>query len=34
LDVASNMPGLYDAGEMAVIEELAKDRELMEYLQN
>jgi len=33
LDLASNMPGLYDAGEIAVIEELARDRELMEYLQ-
>ena len=33
LDLASNMPGLYDAGEMAVIEELARDRELLEYLQ-
>jgi hypothetical protein len=33
LDLASNMPGLYDAGEIAVIEELARDRELIEYLQ-
>jgi hypothetical protein len=33
LDLASNMPGLYDAGELSVVEELAKDRELIEYLQ-
>jgi hypothetical protein len=33
LDLASSLPGLYDAGELRVLEELAKDKELIGYLQ-
>jgi hypothetical protein len=33
LELASNLPGLGDAGELRVIEELAKDKELIDYLQ-
>lgn len=32
LDLASNLPGLYDAGEMRIVEELAKGKDLIEYL--
>jgi len=33
LDLASNLPGLRDAGELRIIEELAKDKELVGYLE-
>jgi hypothetical protein len=33
LELTSNLPGLGDAGELRVIEELAKDKELIDYLQ-
>lgn len=33
LDLASNLPGLYDAGELRVIEELSKEKSLVEYLE-
>lgn len=34
LDIAANMPGLQDASELSVITELAKEKELIEYLRS
>jgi hypothetical protein len=33
LDLASNLPGLHDTGELRVVEEVAKNKEIIEYLQ-
>lgn len=33
LDLAANLPGLHDAGELRIVEELAKDKELVGYLE-
>jgi hypothetical protein len=34
LDIAANMPGLQDANELSVITELAKEKDLIEYLRS
>lgn len=34
LDIAANMPGLQDASELSVITDLAKEKELVEYLRS
>ena len=33
LDLASNLPGLHDTGDLRVVEEVAKNKEIIEYLQ-
>lgn len=33
LDLAANLPGLHDVGEMQILQELAEDQRLIEYLQ-